>query len=113
MNRSIRLKLKSLLLLPGLILSVPVYSDSNISTSRQQDLRNLLIQDCGSCHGLKMKGGLGPPLQPADLASMSIEAISTIILYGRPSTPMPAWNPLLSPADAKWLATQLLQGVPQ
>jgi cytochrome c55X len=103
--------LKSILL--SLILSMPLHAADPVTASRQLELGNMLIQDCGSCHGLKMKGGLGPPLQPADLASMSIEAISTIILYGRPSTPMPAWNPLLSPADAKWLATQLLQGVPQ
>ena len=109
MNRSIRLKLKSLLLLPGLILSVPVYSDSNISTSRQQDLRNLLIQDCGSCHGLRMKGGLGPALLPSTLVGKPAEVISAIILDGRPGTAMPAWRPLISPDEALWLATQLLQ----
>ena len=109
MNRSIPLMLKSLLLLFSLILSVPVYSDSNISTSRQQDLRNLLIQDCGSCHGLRMKGGLGPALLPSTLAGKPAEVISAIILDGRPGTAMPAWRPLISPDEALWLASQLLQ----
>jgi len=109
MIRSIRLKLKSLSLLLGLILLVPVYSDSNISTSRQQDLRNLLIQDCGSCHGLRMKGGLGPALLPSTLAGKPAEVISAIILDGRPGTAMPAWRPLISPDEALWLASQLLQ----
>ena len=109
MNRSIPLMLKSLLLLSGLILSVPVYSDSNISTSRQQDLRNLLIQDCGSCHGLRMKGGLGPALLPSTLVGKPAEVISAIILDGRPGTAMPAWRPLISPDEALWLASQLLQ----
>lgn len=103
--------LKSILV--SLILTTPLYAADTVSASRQQELGNMLIQDCGSCHGLKMDGGLGPPLRPSNLAGMSVETISAIILYGRPSTPMPAWNPLLSPADAKWLATQLLQGVPQ
>lgn len=109
MNRSIRLKLKSLSLLLGLILLVPVYSDSNISISRQQDLRNLLIQDCGSCHGLRMKGGLGPALLPSTLVGKPAEVISAIILDGRPGTAMPAWRPLISPDEALWLASQLLQ----
>ena len=109
MNRSIRLMLKSLLLPLSLILAPPVYSDSNISTSRQQDLRNLLIQDCGSCHGLRMKGGLGPALLPSTLVGKPAEVISAIILDGRPGTAMPAWRPLISPDEALWLATQLLQ----
>ena len=109
MNRSIRLKLKSLSLLLGLILLLPVHSDSNISISRQQDLRNLLIQDCGSCHGLRMKGGLGPALLPSTLVGKPAEVISAIILDGRPGTAMPAWRPLISPDEALWLASQLLQ----
>jgi len=109
MNRSNPFMLKSLLLLFSLILSVPVYSDSNISTSRQQDLRNLLIQDCGSCHGLRMKGGLGPALLPSTLVGKPAEVISAIILNGRPGTAMPAWRPLISPDEALWLASLLLQ----
>jgi cytochrome c55X len=96
-------------LLLGMILSLPLHADSNISPSRQQDLRNLLIQDCGSCHGLRMKGGLGPALLPSTLSDKPAEVISAIILDGRPGTAMPAWRALLSPAEAHWLATQLLQ----
>ncbi len=109
MSRSIPFMLKSLLLLLSLILSVPVYSDSNISTRRQQDLRNLLIQDCGSCHGLRMKGGLGPALLPSTLVGKPAEVISAIILDGRPGPAMPAWRPRISPDEALWLASLLLQ----
>ena len=114
MNRSIPLMLKkplikSMWLVLGLILSVPLHADNNISLSRQQDLRNLLIQDCGSCHGLRMKGGLGPALLPSTLHDKPAEVISAIILDGRPGTAMPAWRPLISPAEAHWLALQLLQ----
>jgi cytochrome c55X len=109
MNRSIPLMLKSLWPLLGLALSVSVQADNNISTSRQQDLRNLLIQDCGSCHGLRMKGGLGPALLPSTLRGKPAEVISTIILDGRPGTAMPAWRPLISADEALWLASQLLQ----
>lgn len=109
MNRSIPLMLKSLWPVLSLILSVSALADSNISTSRQQDLRNLLIQDCGSCHGLRMKGGLGPALLPSTLRGKPAEVISVIILDGRPGTAMPAWRPLISADEALWLASLLLQ----
>ena len=116
MNRSIWLMLSyirlihvSIWLLLSLILSAPLHADGHISASRQQDLRNLLIQDCGSCHGLRMKGGLGPALLPSTLAGKPAETISAIILDGRPGTAMPAWRPLISPAEARWLASLLLQ----
>ncbi|HYG42204.1 MAG TPA: cytochrome c, partial [Bordetella sp.] len=35
---------------------------------RQGQLEHLLRQDCGSCHGLRMTGGLGPPLTRQALA---------------------------------------------
>ena len=97
-------------LLLGLMLSASVHADEGISVSRQQDLRNLLVQDCGSCHGLRMKGGLGPALLPSMLRDKPAEYLSAIILDGRPGTAMPAWRPLISPVEARWLASLLLQG---
>ena len=38
---------------------VNAYAET-ISAQRSEELRNLLIQDCGSCHGITLKGGLGP-----------------------------------------------------
>lgn len=102
-----------LTLIAGLILSASVSADGTITVDRQQELRNLLIQDCGSCHGLKMKGGLGPALLASQLREKPVEMISNIILDGRPGTAMPAWRPLLSPEEAEWLATLLLQGSAQ
>lgn len=94
----------------GLMLSASLHAGEGISASRQQDLRNLLIQDCGSCHGLRMKGGLGPALLPSMLRDKPAEYLSAIILDGRPGTAMPAWRPLISPAEARWLVSLLLQG---
>ncbi|MEE8366197.1 MAG: cytochrome c [Gammaproteobacteria bacterium] len=98
-----------MLLALSLILSASLLADDSISARRQQDLRNLLTQDCGSCHGLTMKGGLGPALLPSMLRGKPAEYISAIILDGRPGTAMPAWRPLISPAEARWLASLILQ----
>ena len=91
----------------------PLIASDDIPGSRQQELRNLLVQDCGSCHGLTMRGGLGPALVPTALQGKSSEYISTVILNGRPAAAMPAWRSLISPAEARWMADQLLQGTLQ
>jgi len=81
------------------------------SAARQQELLYLLRHDCGSCHGMRLEGGLGPALTPQRLASQSTESLSATILHGRPGTPMPPWHPFLSPDEAHWLARQLKTGV--
>jgi len=95
------------------MIAAPLAASDQLSGDRQQELHNVLIQDCGSCHGLTMHGGLGPALLPDRLAGKSAEYISTVILNGRPGTAMPAWRSLLSPAEARWMASQLLQGEAQ
>jgi cytochrome c55X len=77
--------------------------------ARQAELLHLLAQDCGSCHGLTRKGGLGPPLLPADLDGKDATIIALVILEGVPGTPMPPWKSELSDEDALWLAARLKQ----
>ncbi len=78
---------------------------------RQTDLLYLLKQDCGSCHGLTMKGGLGPPLLPENLEGRDDETLTQIILDGLSGTPMPPWRPLLRPREAAWMVEQLREGL--
>ena len=73
-------------------------------------LANLVRQDCGACHGLTLRGGLGKPLTPDDLAQWDREQLTHIILDGVPGTPMPGWRPLLSEGEAVWIADALKQG---
>ncbi len=73
-------------------------------------LADLVRQDCGSCHGLTLKGGLGKPLTPDHLRAWDREQLVSIILDGVPGTPMPPWRPLLSEAEARWIADALKQG---
>lgn len=73
-------------------------------------LERLVRQDCGSCHGMTLKGGLGPALRRDRLTGRQPETIARIILDGVPGTPMPPWGPLLSEAEALWIANYLLDG---
>lgn len=98
----------SLLLL--LSLSFSVFAEKPTS-ERQEELRNLLEQDCGSCHGMTLNGGLGPALTAKALKDKPIELVSITIREGRPGTPMPPWKYLLSESDITWLAQTLKQQV--
>ena len=80
------------------------------SPARAAALDNLLLHDCGSCHGLTLKGGLGPPLLAERMAGVSDEELIAVILQGRPGTPMPPWGGELSHADAAWLVRRMREG---
>jgi cytochrome c55X len=73
----------------------------------------LVRQDCGSCHGMTLQGGLGTPLTREALAGQSAATLAVIILHGRHGTAMPPWKSLMSEAQAHWIAEQLLQGFPE
>ena len=83
-----------------------------LAPARQAELVRLVRQDCGSCHGMTLKGGLGPPLVAAALGNKPAESLKYTILYGRRGTPMPAWRAFLNEADAEWIAARLLEGFP-
>jgi cytochrome c55X len=74
-----------------------------LSTERQDELRYLLYQDCGSCHGMRLTGGLGPALTPKALHGKPRELLIATVSEGRPGTPMPPWKPLLSKTEIAWL----------
>ncbi|MCK9605256.1 MAG: cytochrome c [Methylomonas sp.] len=76
---------------------------------RQQALINLLKHDCGSCHGLPPKGGLGPSLMPGALANKTDTFLVEVIQNGRAGTAMPPWQQFLSLEETAWLVEQLRQ----
>jgi len=77
------------------------------SPDRQQALEHLLRHDCGSCHGMTLRGGLGPALTPDALAEKPDEYLVHSILEGRPGTAMPPWKRFLSQEEAQWLVNSL------
>lgn len=83
------------------------------SAERQHELVRIVRQDCGSCHGLRLTGGLGPALTPEALADKPLDSMVATIYGGRPGTPMAPWKAMLSEADALWIAQQLFSGFPE
>lgn len=85
--------------------AAPALAEPNASA-----LERLVKQDCGSCHGLTLKGGLGPDIRAQALTHYEAEGLASVILDGVPGTPMPPWRPLLTEAEAAWIADYLLTG---
>ena len=84
-------------------------SEFEPSQERQQELRNMLAHDCGSCHGLTRKGGLGPPLLVDSLVNKADAFLVQTILKGRKGTAMPPWKPFITEPEALWLVQNILK----
>ena len=84
-------------------------SAGTVTPDRAEELRHMVRQDCGSCHGLRMTGGLGRDITPAALAGRDPADLTAVILDGMPGTAMPGWRPLLTADEARWIADYLLQ----
>ena len=79
---------------------------------RARELIHIVRQDCGSCHGLTLAGGLGPALTPAVLADRPFEGLVATVVSGRPGTPMPPFLGIVSEPEAEWIVDQLMRGFP-
>lgn len=90
-----------------------VAQEASPTPERSAQLVRMVRQDCGSCHGMRLTGGLGPSLAREALAGKNTEYLAAVITHGIANTPMPAWSALLAPSEAQWIAQQLLQGFPE
>lgn len=105
---------EALLFLPILFAAVtgpisPVLA-TGLPPGREAELQRLVHQDCGSCHGLTLKGGIGPDIRAETLEGTPVDVLTEIVMKGVPGTPMPPWHYLLSQEDARWIANYLLNG---
>ena len=94
----------------SMLMFIASIAAADVSDKRLQALQHLIKHDCGSCHGMTLKGGLGPPLQAASLKDKSDELLFVTISEGRDGTPMPPWKSLLSKADINSIITILRNG---
>ncbi len=78
--------------------------------ARQRELVALLRQDCGACHGMRLTGGLGPPLTAEALYAKPADSMTETILSGRPGTAMPPWRHFMTESEAAWLVARLRNG---
>ncbi|WP_432744647.1 cytochrome c [Methylobacter sp. G7] len=90
-----------MLIIPAIFASTSMAGEP--SQDRKITLRNMLKHDCGACHGLTLKGGLGPALLPEALAGKPDDFLISTIINGRPGTAMPPWQPFISHDEAAWL----------
>jgi len=81
--------------------------------SRQGELVRLVRQDCGSCHGMKLTGGLGLPLTAEALRDKPFDGLVATVMYGRPGTAMPPWKSIIDENEAEWIVRKLMQGFPE
>lgn len=105
-------KIISLTLLLG-IFNASAFAAEAPSPARSAELVRMVRQDCGSCHGLTLRGGLGTPLLPENLRDKPAAGLEQTILMGRPGTAMPPWKTFLTEAEAAWIVAQLLTGFPE
>ncbi|THF65598.1 cytochrome c [Pseudothauera nasutitermitis] len=80
--------------------------------TRQRELVSMVRQDCGSCHGLTLAGGLGPALLPHALAEKPVDSMVATVMNGRPGTAMPGWSRFMSEPEAEWVVRELMRGFP-
>jgi len=85
-------------------------SQIQLSTERQKELTYMVQQDCGSCHGMTLKGGLGPSLLPERISVLPKQYLMDAVTHGRPDTPMPPWKPILTRDEIQWIVEQLQLG---
>lgn len=93
------------------VICTPVLADPP-TPARQRQLVHLVRQDCGACHGLTLRGGLGSALTPEALHGKPTGSLVATVLHGRPGTAMPPFKSLLSEDEARWIVAQLLNGFP-
>jgi len=95
----------------ALLLAMPGFLAAAPDKARQDELVYRLRQDCGSCHGYTLKGGLGPPLVPAALRGKDSDVLAEIIIHGLPNTPMPPWAFEITKVEAVWLVGKMKKGL--
>ena len=100
----------TVLLAAATLLAPAAVARAQADTARRSHLEHMVLQDCGSCHGMTLKGGLGPALTVEALHGKPGEMLVATILYGRPGTPMPPWKPFMSEQEAVWIVEQLQKG---
>ncbi len=114
-DHAIDMRCDAFFLALGAALALPAAADEAPAPDAQRSraLVRMVRQDCGSCHGMRLTGGLGPALTAQALADRPLDSLTAVIYRGRPGTPMPGWQAMLSESEAQWIAQRLQAGFPE
>ncbi len=113
MDRSLLLHVAVLLGLTAIAVGTAQSAEApQPDAARQKALVHMVRQDCGSCHGMRLTGGLGPALTPERLAAWPDDSLVATIIHGRPGTAMPGWARFLNESEAGWIVARLKHGFP-
>ena len=93
-----------------IVLLASMATQAEFDVGQQSRIKHLVLHDCGSCHGMTLKGGLGPALTAEKLQHKSHELLFTIIMNGVEGTPMPPWKEILNEQEVSWMVKQLKTG---
>lgn len=91
--------------------AVAAAENRQLTPEREAELVALLEHECGACHGMRLRGGLGPPLTPDVMASKPRVFLERTISDGRTGTPMPPWASILSRQEIAWMVDRLQEGL--
>ena len=100
----------ALILLSGLSVNQSWADSSEMSASRQQEIHYIVRHDCGSCHGMTLKGGLGPAITAEAMQSKPEDYLFNTIRDGHPGTPMPPWLGIFTESEIHYLVNLLKRG---
>ena len=69
----------------------------------------MLKHECGSCHGLTLKGRLGPSLLAEALINKTDAFLVQTIREGRKETAMSPWKSFMTEQEILWLVQKILR----
>ncbi len=102
--------------LSAILLTIQTFTQvafADVDPARQNELLYFIKHDCGSCHGMTLKGGLGPALLPQTLSAQPKSYLVSTIMEGRKDTAMPPWKSMLTLDEASWITERLQKGLIQ
>jgi len=79
---------------------------------RQRELVRLVRQDCGSCHGMTLAGGLGPPLLRRHFRDAGAGPRPDVLPRQAGHADCPPGSGSLDETEAQWIVDRLLAGFP-
>ena len=80
------MKFKAIIVLLSLVVALPAWAEIPAD-----EVFDIYLAKCASCHGDDRLGGMGPALLPGNLSRLKKKRAAPVIRDGRPATQMPGY----------------------